>query len=93
MVKSFRDKQTERLFNRERVKRFGSDVQRLGLRKLRMLDAATALMDLSVPPANRLERLKGDRVGQHSIRVNQQWRICFVWKAGNAYEVEIVDYH
>ena len=93
MIKSFRDKDTERLFNRERVKRFGPDVQRLGLRKLRMLDAATSLDDLKVPPANRLEKLKGDRAGQHSIRVNRQWRICFVWRAGNAYDVEIVDYH
>lgn len=93
MIKSFRDKSTERIFHRERVKRFGSNVQRLGLRKLRMLDAATTLDDLRIPPANRLEKLKGDRAGQHSIRVNQQWRICFVWKGGDAYEVEIVEYH
>lgn len=93
MIKSFRDRDTERLFHRERVKRFGSEVQKRGLRKLRMLDAATVLEDLKIPPANRLEKLKGDRAGQHSIRVNRQWRICFVWRAGDAYDVEIVDYH
>ena len=93
MIQSFRDRDTERLFRRERVKRFGPDVQRRGLRKLRMLDAATVLADLRIPPANRLEKLRGDRAGQHSIRVNQQWRVCFVWRAGNAYEVEIVAYH
>ena len=64
-----------------------------GLRKLRMLDAAADLNDLRIPPANRLEKLRGDRAGQHSIRVDQQWRVCFAWRAGNAYEVEIVDYH
>ena len=71
----------------------GADVQRVALRKLRMLDAATELDDLRVPPANRLEKLKGDRKGQHSIRVNRQWRICFRWRSGDAYHVEIVDYH
>ncbi len=93
MIKSFKDRDAERLFLRERVKRFGSDVQRLGLRKLRMLDAATVIEDLRIPPANRLEKLKGDRAGQHSIRINRQWRICFVWRSGDAYDVEIVDYH
>ena len=68
-------------------------MQRVALRKLRMLDAATRLEDLRVPPGNRLEKLKGDRAGQHSIRINDQWRICFVWKNGDAYDVEIVDYH
>jgi len=78
---------------RQRVKRFGPDVQRVGLRKLRMLDAAEALDDLRIPPANRLEKLKGDRAGQHSIRINSQWRICFVWRGGDAHDVAIVDYH
>jgi len=93
VIKSFRDRDTERLFHRERVKRLGADVQRTALRKLRMLDAATALDDLRVPPANRLEKLKGGRAGQYSIRVNRQWRVCFVWRSGDAHDVEIVDYH
>ena len=93
MLKSFADRDTERLFKRERVKRFGLDVQRVGLRKLRMLDAAERIEDLRIPPANRLEKLKGDRAGQYSIRINRQWRICFVWRGGDAFEVEIVDYH
>ena len=93
MIKSFKDRDTERLFHREPVKRLGPDVQRAALRKLRMLDAATSLNDLRVPPANRLEKLKGDRAGQHSIRINRQWRVCFVWRSGDAREVEIVDYH
>ena len=93
MIKTFKDRDTERLFHREPVKRLGPDVQRVALRKLRMLDAATVLEDLRVPPANRLEKLKGDRAGQFSIRVNQQWRVCFVWRSGHAFDVEIVDYH
>jgi proteic killer suppression protein len=93
MIKSFRDRDTERLFQRYPVKKLGADVQRSALRKLRMLDAATVLEDLRVPPGNRLERLKGDRDGQHSIRINRQWRICFRWRSGDAYDVEIVDYH
>jgi toxin HigB-1 len=93
MIKSFKDRDSERLFLRERIKRFGPDVQRLALRKLRMLDAATLIEDLRIPPANRLEKLKGDRAGQHSIRINRQWRICFVWRSGDAHDVEIVDYH
>ena len=93
MIKSFADRETERLFRRERVKRFGANIQRVALRKLRMLDAATALDDLKVPPANRLEKLKGDRSGQYSIRINRQWRLCFRWQGGDAHDVEIVDYH
>lgn len=92
MIKSFRDKDTARLTQREPVRRFGG-VQRVALRKLRILDAAMTLSDLRVPPGNRLERLRGDRSGQHSIRINDQWRICFRWHEGDAYEVEIVDYH
>ena len=93
MIKTFKDRDAERLFRRETVKRLGPDVQRIALRKLRMLDAAIALEDLRIPPANRLEKLKGDRAGQFSIRINQRWRVCFVWRSGDAFDVEIVDYH
>ena len=93
MIKSFRDRDTERLFQRRPVRKLGSDIQKVALRKLRMLDAATVLDDLRLPPGNRLEKLKGDRAGQHSTRINQQWRICFRWRSGDAYDVEIVDYH
>ena len=93
MIQSFRDRDSERLFSREPVRRFGPPVQKVALRKLRMLDAAMRLDDLRVPPGNRLERLKGGRAGQHSIRINDQWRICFRWQGEHAYDVEIVDYH
>ena len=93
MIKSFRDRDTEHLFQRRPVRKLGAGVQRVALRKLRMLDAATTLDDLRLPPGNRLEKLKGDRAGQHSIRINQQWRICFRWRSGSAHDVEIVDYH
>lgn len=92
MIKSFRGRDAQRLSRRLPVPRLGR-AQRVALRKLRMLDAATTLADLQVPPGNRLEKLKGDRVGQFSIRINDQWRICFRWKSGDAYDVEIVDYH
>ncbi|MGI8773457.1 MAG: type II toxin-antitoxin system RelE/ParE family toxin [Actinomycetota bacterium] len=93
MIKSFRDKDTDRLFQRQPVRKLGTRVQRVALRKLRMLDAAMRLSDLRIPPGNRLERLRGNRAGQHSIRINDQWRICFRWREGDAYDVEIVDYH
>jgi len=93
VIKSFRDRDTERLFQRRPVRKLGSDIQKIALRKLRMLDAATVLDDLRLPPGNRLEKLRGERAGQHSIRINQQWRICFRWRSGDAYDVEIVDYH
>ena len=93
MIRSFRDRDTERLFHREPVRKWGPDVQRVGLRKLRILDAATSTDDLRVPPGNRLEKLRGDRAGQWSIRVNDQWRLCFEWRDGDAREVELVDYH
>ena len=93
MVRGFRDRDAQRLFARQPVRRLGPDLQRVALRKLRQLDAATALEDLRVPPGNRLEKLSGDRAGQHSIRLNDQWRMCFRWKKGDAYEVEIVDDH
>jgi proteic killer suppression protein len=93
VIQSFADRDTERLFGREPVRRFPANLQRTMLRKLVAVDAAEQLEDLSVPPGNRLEKLKGDRAGQHSIRVNDQWRVCFRWKDGNAYDVSIVDYH
>ena len=93
MIRSFSSRETERLFQREVSRKLPSTIQSVALRKLRMLDAATILDDLRIPPANRLEALSGNRKGQHSIRINDQWRVCFVWKDGSAYNVEIVDYH
>jgi proteic killer suppression protein len=93
MIESFRDSETERLFRRERRTKFARPLQRSALRKLLLLDAAEALADLRVPPGNRLEKLVGDRAGQYSIRINDQWRICFRWEGGNPWDVEIVDYH
>jgi proteic killer suppression protein len=93
MIRSFADRRTERLFLRERVKGLTGDLERAALRKLVMLDAAESLTDLRVPPGNRLEKLKGDRSEQYSIRINDQWRICFRWSDGDAHEVEIIDYH
>lgn len=93
MIKSFADRNTLRLFGREHVQRFPQNLHRVMLRKLVALDATAALEDLRIPPGNRLERLKGKRLGQHSIRVNDQWRVCFKWKDGDAFDVEIVDYH
>jgi proteic killer suppression protein len=92
VIRGFRSKETERLFRYERSKRFRS-IDRVALRKLLQLHAATALSDSAAPPGNQLEALRGDRKGQHSIRINEQWRICFVWRNGHAYNVEIVDYH
>ena len=92
MIRSFRCADTERLFRRESVRRFKA-IERQALRKLDLLDAAADLRTLSKLPGNRLEKLKGGREGQHSIRINGQWRICFVWREGHAYEAEIVDYH
>ena len=93
MIQTFGDEETERLFQRERVKKFPPPVQRSALRKLLLLDAAESLDDLRVPPGNRLEKLRGKRRGQYSIRINDQWRVCFRWESGDAYEVEIADYH
>jgi len=93
VIRSFRDSDTEALFQRRRSRRLPASLQRVALRKLVILDAADSLADLRVPPGNRLEPLKGDRTGQHSIRINEQWRICFVWRATDAFDVEIVDYH
>jgi proteic killer suppression protein len=92
VIRSFRRDDTARLFHRETVRRFKA-IERQALRKLDMLDAAPDLRTLASLPGNRLEPLKGGRKGQFSIRINDQWRVCFVWREGNAYEVEIVDYH
>jgi proteic killer suppression protein len=93
MIRSFRDAETEKLFYRQRSRRLPPNLLRTGLRKLVLLDAAQTLQDLRLPPGNHLEKLFGDRAGQHSIRINDQWRICFVWKDEGAEDVEIVDYH
>ena len=93
MIRSFRCKETEKIFNRYFSRKFPTDIQRIALRKLAMLDAADSLDDLRIPPSNRLEKLTGNRKGQYSIRINDQCRICFVWSRGDAYEVEIADYH
>jgi len=93
MIKSFRDKETEKIFSRRISTKLAQDIQRIARKKLVMLDAATQLNDLRTPPGNRLEALKRDRKGQHSIRINDQWRICFKWRDGDAYDAEITDYH
>lgn len=93
VIRSFGNTTTERLWSRERTKKLDPRIERTALRKLVMLDAAETLEDLRVPPGNRLEALKGNRVGHHSIRINQQWRICFRWTSAGPEDVEIVDYH
>jgi proteic killer suppression protein len=93
MIRSFRDKETEKIFRRRFSTKLPNDIQRIAFRKLRYLDSSEELQDLRIPPANRLEKLRGDREGQWSIRINDQWRICFEWRDGQASEVEIVDYH
>jgi proteic killer suppression protein len=93
MIKSFRDSETEQIYHLRRSRRYPSDIQQTALRKLRMVNNAISLNDLRVPPANRLEKPLGKRSGQYSIRINDQWRICFEWQDGDAYNVEITDYH
>ena len=93
VIKSFKDNKTEKVYLRLYSKQLPRAIQPTALRKLRMLNNAHGLPDLRLPPENRLEKLKGDRTGQHSIRINDQWRICFLWREGDAFEVEIVDYH
>lgn len=93
MIRSFKDPEAEKLFGRERSRKLPQNIHRAALKKLLVLDAADDLADLRVPPGNRLEKLSGDRRGQHSIRINDQWRICFRWENGDAFEVEIADYH
>jgi proteic killer suppression protein len=93
MIKSFRDGLTERIWHRERVKGFPGDLFKMARRRLGFLEDAVELKDLRIPPGNRLEALKGNRAGQYSIRINDQWRVCFRWENGNAFDVEITDYH
>lgn len=93
MIRSFGTAETERLWKRQRVAKLGVDLQRAAYRKLLILDAAEVLQDLRVPPGNRLELLRGNRAGQHSVRVNDQWRLCFTWTDTGAENVELVDYH
>jgi len=93
MIKNFKSKESEKIFNREYSLKLPTPIQRTALRKLWMIDAAQTINDLRVPPANHLEKLKGNRRGQYSIRINGQWRVCFKWHQGDAYEVEIIDYH
>ena len=93
MIKTFADKETEKLFLRQTTLKIPRDIQRTALRKLLQLHAAVELGFLKIPPGNRLEMLKGNRTGQYSIRINDQWRICFSWRGGDAYDVEIADYH
>ncbi|GAA1201817.1 type II toxin-antitoxin system RelE/ParE family toxin [Brevibacterium paucivorans] len=93
MIRSFGNKNTERIWHGQYVKRINRSVQRAVLRKLELIHAAKNLADLRIPPGNRLERLVGDRLGQYSIRVNAQWRLCFIWREGGVENVELVDYH
>ena len=93
MIQSFRDKETEKIFNHEGSRRYSENIQKIALRKLAVLDAAESLQDLALPPGDKLEKLAGDRIGQHSIPINDQWRICFRWSGSDAYDVEITDYH
>ncbi len=93
MIKSFKSKEAEKIFRHEYSLKLPSSIQKTALRKLLMLDASQIINDLRIPPANHLEQLKGKRQGQHSIRINEQWRICFRWRQNDAYEVEIIDHH
>lgn len=93
MIQGFADEETEKLFHERKSRRIPSNIQRVALRKLAQLNAVYELKHLSVPPGNSLEALKKDRAGQHSIRINDRWRVCFVWRGQHAYDVEIVDYH
>ncbi len=93
MIKSFKSAETEKIFKLQRSRRLPNNIQQVALRKLRMISNAQNINDLRIPPANRLEKLSGKRSGQHSIRINNQWRVCFEWLENDAYNVEIVDYH
>ena len=93
MIKSFGNKETEKIWTGERPKKLPGGIQQIGRRKLRMLNNSQDIQDLKIPPANRLEKLSGKLKNYHSIRINNQWRIMFIWKNGNAFEVEIIDYH
>jgi toxin HigB-1 len=93
MIRTFKDREAEKIFKREYSRRLPTDIQQIALRKLRMLNRSITVNDLRIPPANHLEKLKGSRSGQYSIRINDQWRICFEWHGNDAFKVEIVDYH
>ena len=93
MIKTFKDAETEKIYQRERSRKLPPDIQQAALRKLRMVNNSINLNDLRVPPANRLEKLSGNRTGQYSVRINDQWRICFEWRGSDAFNVEITDYH
>jgi len=93
VIKTFKDAETEKIYQRERSRKLPPDIQQAALRKLRMVNNSINLNDLRVPPANRLEKLSGHRTGQYSIRINDQWRICFEWRGSDAFNVEITDYH
>lgn len=93
VIKTFKDAETQKIYQRERSRKLPSDIQQVALRKLRMINNAININDLRVPPANRLEKMSSNRAGQYSIRINDQWRICFEWKNGDAFNVEITDYH
>jgi proteic killer suppression protein len=93
VIKAFKDNEAEKIYARERSRKLPPAIQQVALRKLRMINNAKSINDLRIPPANRLEKLSGNRAGQYSIRINDQWRICFAWKDGDAVDVEITDYH
>jgi len=93
VIKTFKDSETEKIYSRERSRKLPPNIQQVALRKLRMINNAKNIIDLLIPPANRLEKLSGNRKGQYSIRINDRWRICFAWKDGDATDVEITDYH
>jgi proteic killer suppression protein len=93
VIKTFKDDETQKIYHRQRSRKLPADIQQVALRKLRMINNAISINDLRVPPANRLEKLSGNRAGQWSIRINDQWRVCFRWEGSDAYDVEITDYH
>ena len=93
MIKTFNNDETQKIYQRQRSRKLPSDIQQVALRKLRMINNSVTINDLRVPPANRLEKLSGNRAGQWSIRINDQWRVCFRWEGSDAYDVEIADYH
>jgi proteic killer suppression protein len=93
VIKTFKDDETQKIYRRQRSRKLPADIQQVALRKLRMINNALSINDLRVPPANRLEKLSGDRAGQWSIRINDQWRVCFRWEGSDAYNAEIADYH
>lgn len=93
MIKTFKDDETQKIYQRQRSRKLPTSIQQVALRKLRMINNAVSITDLRVPPANRLEKLGGDRAGQWSVRINDQWRVCFRWEGSDAYDVEIADYH